>query len=68
MKCPNCKTKIEDSEIAKHFASIGGKKSKGGGRPLKPESELSPEQLYQRRYYLKRKEKENNENRSERNL
>lgn len=26
MKCPNCKKEIDNKEIARHFASIGGKK------------------------------------------
>lgn len=28
MICPHCKNEIDDSEIAKHLASKGGKKSK----------------------------------------
>lgn len=28
MKCPNCKTEIDDKEISHYMASKGGKKSK----------------------------------------
>ena len=36
MNCPHCKKEIDDKEITKHFAAIGGSKSK---RKINPEQQ-----------------------------
>jgi hypothetical protein len=36
MKCPHCKKAIPEKEVAKHFASKGGRKSK---RTITPEQQ-----------------------------
>lgn len=43
-------------EVSAYMAKLG-RKSRGGGRPLRPESELSPAQIKRRRRYLADKAK-----------
>lgn len=49
------------SELGKKGGKIGGKISRGGGRPMIPEEELTPIQRYRRERYLKLKEKRRRE-------
>ena len=49
------------SELGKKGGKIGGKISRGGGRPMIPEEELTPIQRYRRERYLKMKEKRQRE-------
>lgn len=49
------------SELGKKGGKIGGKISKGGGRPMIPDEELTPIQRYRRERYLKMKEKRQRE-------
>jgi len=41
MTCPHCRKEIPDTEVAKHFASIGGKASK---RTITPEQQARLQQ------------------------
>ena len=41
MTCPHCQKEIPDTDIAKHFASIGGRKSK---RTITPEQQARLQQ------------------------
>jgi hypothetical protein len=44
------------SELGKKGGKIGGKKSRGGGRPRIPDEELTEVQRKRRERYLRRKE------------
>lgn len=55
MKQPD-KPKPKPPKVVREYFAELGRRSKGGGRPLKPENELTPEQLKRRRRYLKRNE------------
>lgn len=49
------------SELGKKGGKIGGKISKGGGRPMIPDDQLTPIQRYRRERYLRMKEKKQKE-------
>lgn len=50
------------AELGRKGGKIGGKISKGGGRPMIPDEELTPIQRYRRERYLKAKEKKMSKN------
>jgi len=58
MTCPHCQKDIPDTEVAKHFASIGGKVSK---RTITPEQQArlqqSGKQARERRKMISPKQK-----------
>ena len=56
MNCPHCNQEIPNKDLAKHFASIGGKKSK---RTITPEQQrrMQEAQRKWREAIQKRKEK-----------